>query len=195
MATIKCMRCGQEGEGFSQSPYPGPLGERILKSTCLKCWAEWQKFSVMVINDFKLRPFLPEDRTVLEKHMKQYLNLEGQALQQPHILTGQGKAVTVGATVSKEQVIEMLQQVYDPEIPVNIYDLGLIYDVGIDGEKVSIKMTLTSQYCPAAQSLPPTVKEAVERIPGVREANVQIVWDPPWTRDKISEEGRRILGL
>lgn len=195
MAPIKCMRCGQEGEGFASSPYPGSLGEKILKGTCQKCWEEWKKFSVMVINDFKLRPFLPEDRSVLEKHMKQYLNLEGQALQQPYTLTGQGKTVTVGSTVTKEQVVDMLQQVYDPEIPVNIYDLGLIYDVAIDGDKIGIKMTLTSQYCPAAQSLPRTVKEALERIPGVREAVVDIVWDPPWTRDKISEEGRKILGI
>jgi FeS assembly SUF system protein len=196
MPKVKCLRCGQEGEGFASPPYPGPLGEKIVQGTCPKCWEEWKKFSVMVINDFKLRPFLPEDRAVLEKHMKQYLNLEGIAIQQPYVLTGQGKEVHVGATaVTREQVVDMLQQIYDPEIPVNIYDLGLIYDIAIAGEKVGIKMTLTSQFCPAAQSIPVTVKEALERLPGVREATVEIVWDPPWTREKISEEGRRILGI
>lgn len=95
----------------------------------------------------------------------------------------------------KEKVIDMIEQIYDPEIPVNIRDLGLIYGIEISGDRVTIRMTLTSRHCPAAQSLPATVKEAVSRIPGVKETAVEIVWDPPWTKDKISEEGKRILGF
>lgn len=95
----------------------------------------------------------------------------------------------------REKIINMIEQIYDPEIPVNIHDLGLIYDIDISVDRVVVKMTLTSRHCPAAQSLPATVREAVSRIPGVKEVAVEIVWDPPWTKDKISEEGRRILGI
>lgn len=95
----------------------------------------------------------------------------------------------------KEKVIDMIEQIYDPEIPVNIHDLGLIYGIEVSVDRVAIRMTLTSRHCPAAQSLPATVREAVSRIPGVKEATVEIVWDPPWTKDRISEEGKHILGI
>lgn len=199
MSNVKCLRCGQEAPGIAEAkPYPGELGENIAKHVCQACWEGWRKFSVNVINDYKLRPFLPQDRAVVEKHMKQYLNLELQPLASHTVtLTGQGKEATfdTSAEVSKEKVIEMLEQIFDPEIPVNIYDLGLIYDVAISGGEVKVKMTLTSQHCPAAQSLPASVKEAVSRIAGVKEVSVEVVWDPPWNKDKISEEGRQILGL
>lgn len=94
MPTIKCFKCGQEAEGFSEPPYPGELGRLALERTCRACFEAWKKFSVMVINDYKLRPFLPKDREVVEKNMKQFLNLEGLSLQQPQSLTGQGKDVT-----------------------------------------------------------------------------------------------------
>lgn len=190
MKNISCMRCGREEEGFTEAPYPGPLGKLLLNGTCQKCWGEWQKQSVLVINEYKLRPFMPQDRATLEDQMKKFLNLEGQGMGQPRGFDG-----TTSAGVSKEKIIEMLSQIYDPEIPVNIYDLGLIYDVGISEGKVAIKMTLTTPHCPAAQSLPATVKEAISRIPGVKEGTVEVVWDPPWTREMISEEGRRTLGL
>ncbi len=207
MAQVQCLRCGQLAPGIpEEKPYPGEIGKAIAEHVCLACWDAWKKFSVNVINDYKLRPFLPQDRAVVEKHMKQYLNLELQGLQpiaaQILTLEGQGKAVTFNTTsqkaaggVSKEAVVEMLEQIFDPEIPVNIYDLGLIYDIQVTGDKVAVAMTLTSQHCPAAQSLPATVREAIARIPGVREADVSVVWDPPWTKDKISEEGRQILGM
>jgi len=94
------------------------------------------------------------------------------------------------------RVIEVLRTVYDPEIPVNIYDLGLIYgvDVGVDG-KVDIRMTLTSPMCPVAGSLPVEVKDRVESVDGVTAADVQIVWDPPWSMDQLSEAARLLLGL
>jgi len=94
------------------------------------------------------------------------------------------------------RVIEVLRTVYDPEIPVNIYDLGLIYgvDVTADG-RVGIRMTLTSPLCPVAGSLPGEVQQRVESVDGVTRADVQIVWDPPWTMDQLSEAARLQLGL
>lgn len=94
------------------------------------------------------------------------------------------------------RVIEVLRTVYDPEIPVNIYDLGLIYgvDVGPDG-RVQIRMTLTSPMCPVAGSLPGDVKSRVESVDGVTSADVELVWDPPWTMDQLSEAARLQLGL
>ncbi len=96
----------------------------------------------------------------------------------------------------KPHVIEAVSSVYDPEIPVNIYELGLIYDITVDAAGVvGIRMTLTSPMCPAAQSLPAEVKTKVKAIPGVTDANVDIVWDPPWDKDKMSEAAKLQLGL
>ncbi len=72
---IRCTRCGEESEPIAASPYPGELGELLQRSVCSPCLEEWKKFSVMVINDFKLRPFLPQDRAVLEQHLREFLNL------------------------------------------------------------------------------------------------------------------------
>ncbi len=96
----------------------------------------------------------------------------------------------------KEKVIEALRSVYDPEIPVNIYDLGLIYrlDVGTDGV-VEIDMTLTAPGCPVAQTFPGTVEAAVKQVEGVNAAHVALVWDPPWCRDRMSEAVKLQLGL
>lgn len=96
----------------------------------------------------------------------------------------------------KEQVIEALKSVYDPEIPVNIYDLGLIYDILIDDEKmVTIHMTLTTPGCPVAQTFPGTVEQAVNQVQGVKDCVVELVWDPPWTQDRMSEVARLELGI
>lgn len=202
-ANVKCLRCGQQAPGIPDgAPYPGEIGKTIAGHICQACWEGWKKFSVNVINDYRLKPFLPQDRAVVERHMKQYLNLELQPLgTEPITLSGQGMQVTFNTdaaaqgTVTKEKVVDMLEQIFDPEIPVNIYDLGLIYDVGIKDNDVSIKMTLTSRHCPAAQSLPATVREAVARIKGVREVEVEVVWDPVWTKDMITDEGKKILGM
>src|SRR6185436_19151653 len=144
MKNVTCLRCGQNAPGIAEEkPYPGEMGRMIAEHVGQACWEAWKKFSVNVINDYKLRPFLPQDRAVVERHMKQYLNLEPQGIgglqplaAQVLTLEGQGKAVTFntanqapsspGASgVTKEAVIEMLEQIFDPEIPVNIYDLGL----------------------------------------------------------------------
>ena len=86
---------------------------------------------------------------------------------------------------TKEEVIDNIKTIFDPEIPVNIYDLGLIYEIGVEGEAVNINMTLTSQHCPAAQSLPENVRQKIAQITGVSSVNVNVVWEPPWTQEKI----------
>ena len=93
-------------------------------------------------------------------------------------------------------VIEALKGVYDPEIPVNIYDLGLVYQLKInDDGKVDIDMTLTAPGCPVAQTFPATVEERIRAVPGVSDAHVEIVWDPPWEKSRMSELARIELGL
>ena len=97
----------------------------------------------------------------------------------------------------EEQVIEALRAVYDPELPVNIYDLGLIYGLDVDEHsgRVNVRMTLTAPGCPVAQTFPGTVECALRDVPGIKEACVELVWDPPWDRGRMSEEARLILGM
>ena len=94
-----------------------------------------------------------------------------------------------------DKIVEKLKTVYDPEIPVDIYELGLIYDVKIDGKKASLDMTLTSPHCPVAESLPMQVRRTVEEIDELEEVEVKIVWEPPWDKTKMSEAARLELGL
>ena len=95
-----------------------------------------------------------------------------------------------------DDVYKELKQVYDPEIPVNIVDLGLIYDIKLEGSGVcNVTMTLTSQACPEARTIPDVVKRRVNSIPGVSGTEVVIVWEPSWTPHRISPEGRAILGI
>jgi FeS assembly SUF system protein len=96
---------------------------------------------------------------------------------------------------TEKQIIEAIQTVYDPEIHVNIYDLGLIYGIEIDGTTVKVKMTLTSAFCPAAESLPSEVKEAILEVEEVENVELDIVWEPPWTQDKMSDEAKLELGI
>jgi FeS assembly SUF system protein len=93
-------------------------------------------------------------------------------------------------------VLDALSTVFDPEIPVNIREMGLIYDVLVDKDaRVGIRMTLTAPACPAAQSLPVEVRDKARAIPGVSDAKVEIVWEPPWTKDMMSEAAKLQLGL
>ena len=104
--------------------------------------------------------------------------------------------VDVNKQVLEEKVIEALKSCYDPEIPVNIFELGLIYEIRIDDEtNVHIKMTLTSPACPVAGSLPPEVEMRVQSIPEVNNVRVEIVWNPPWDKDMMSEVAKLELGL
>ena len=96
----------------------------------------------------------------------------------------------------RQRVVEALKQVYDPEIPVNIYDLGLIYhlDIGDDGA-ILIDMTLTTPGCPVAETFPGMVEHEVSQVEGVKSAAVEIVWDPPWTQDRMTEAAKLELGM
>ena len=96
----------------------------------------------------------------------------------------------------RERIIERLHTVYDPEIPVDIYELGLIYEVRVDDAgKVGIRMTLTSPMCPAAEQLPPEVETKAREVPGVTGVELELVWDPPWTPERMSEAARLELGM
>ena len=97
--------------------------------------------------------------------------------------------------VTKEQVYEALHECYDPEIPVNIVDLGLVYDVEVNDDTVVVKMTLTAPGCGMGPPIAGDAQQKLMMLDGVEEANVEIVWDPPWHQSMITEEGRRILGL
>jgi FeS assembly SUF system protein len=93
-------------------------------------------------------------------------------------------------------IVEVVRTVYDPEIPVNVYDLGLIYEIAIDAEnRVKVKMTLTAPGCPVAGSLPVEVERKIASIPQVKDAEVELVWDPPWDKSRISEAALLDLGL
>lgn len=96
----------------------------------------------------------------------------------------------------KQGVVDMLRTVYDPEIPVDIYELGLVYDVNVEESgNVAIRMTLTSPMCPVAESLPPEVEEKVRGVPGVTEVKIDLVWEPPWSPSLMSEAARLELGM
>jgi metal-sulfur cluster biosynthetic enzyme len=97
--------------------------------------------------------------------------------------------------VTKEQVYEALQECYDPEIPVNIVDLGLVYDVEIDGAKVGVKMTLTAPGCGMGTMIAADAKQRIMALEGVEDASVDLVWDPPWNPSMINEEAKQRLGI
>tara|TARA_B100000424_G_C22856686_1_gene456679 strand:- start:378 stop:674 length:297 start_codon:yes stop_codon:yes gene_type:complete len=95
----------------------------------------------------------------------------------------------------KDKIIAEIKKIYDPEIPVNIYELGLIYDVSIDEQNVKIKMTLTTPNCPVAESLPKEVKDCVMQIDEVKKVDLDLVWDPPWNKSMMSEAAKLELNL
>lgn len=95
-----------------------------------------------------------------------------------------------------DRIVNVIKTVFDPEIPVNIYELGLIYDIGIsDAQDVAIKMTLTSPACPVAGIMPKQVEEKIAGLSGVKSAKVELVWDPPWFQERMSEAARLELGF
>ncbi|HTI01255.1 MAG TPA: SUF system Fe-S cluster assembly protein [Acidisoma sp.] len=98
--------------------------------------------------------------------------------------------------ISEDAIVEAISTVYDPEIPVNIYELGLIYAVDIsDDGKIKVEMTLTAPGCPSAQELPVMVREAIMAVPGVTECDVETVWDPPWDMSRMSDEARLAMNM
>ncbi len=103
--------------------------------------------------------------------------------------------MTTEEKLTPEAVVEALKDVYDPEIPVNIVDLGLIYKVQVNEGDVAIDMTLTAQGCGLGPFIAQQAEWRVAEMPGVEDVEVELVWDPPWTMDRISEDGKRLLGL
>ena len=96
----------------------------------------------------------------------------------------------------KEKIIEEIKKIYDPEIPVNIYDLGLIYDIKVENKNTAkVKMTLTSPNCPVAESLPKEVKDGIMQVEGIDNVDLDLVWDPPWDKDRMSEAAKLELNL
>ncbi len=95
----------------------------------------------------------------------------------------------------KNKIIDEIKKIYDPELPVNIYELGLIYDIKVNGTKAEIKMTLTTPNCPVAESLPKEVKEGAMQVEGIDDVNLELVWDPPWNKDMMSDAAKLELNL
>jgi FeS assembly SUF system protein len=110
--------------------------------------------------------------------------------------TPDGETPPATPKVSEDAIITMLKTVFDPEIPVDIYELGLIYAVEIEDDgKVKVEMTLTTPSCPSAQELPSQVEESVRMVPGVTDVAVEVVWDPPWDQGRMSEDARLALNM
>lgn len=128
-----------------------------------------------------------------EEQLEQKLANQLESSQQHY--ASQDADVDIDDEALLENVIAALKTVYDPEIPVNIYDLGLIYRINIDQGDVEVDMTLTAPGCPVAHTFPGMVERTVELVPGVNIAKVELVWDPPWRQDLISEAARLELGL
>jgi len=125
--------------------------------------------------DKKLEDFLPDNNSVYFKSYDQ---------------------VKVGKTIIEEDIIEKIKTVFDPEIPVNIYDLGLIYKLEIDNKNnIVIKMTLTTPNCPVAGSMPESVGKAVSAIEGISSIKVELVWEPKWSKDMMTEDAKLALDI
>ncbi|WP_095012372.1 SUF system Fe-S cluster assembly protein [Tsuneonella mangrovi] len=129
--------------------------------------------------------------TPAEKLERKRDYLEGFLAQKPQVASS---AAPGGQTY--EAIVDALKEIFDPEIPVNIYDLGLIYGVDVtDDGDATVTMTLTTPHCPVAESMPGEVELRVATVPGVRDAEVVLVWDPPWGPDKMTDEARLELGM
>ena len=131
------------------------------------------------------------EETASEKLERKRDYLEGFLQKKPEEAgaTGAGGAL-------QQAVVDALKEIYDPEIPVNIYDLGLIYGVEVDDESdVTVTMTLTTPHCPVAETMPGEVELRAASVPGVRDAEVNLVWDPPWGPEKMTDEARLELGM
>jgi FeS assembly SUF system protein len=95
----------------------------------------------------------------------------------------------------REKIIEEIRKIYDPELPVNIYELGLIYDIKVENVTAKVKMTLTTPNCPVAESLPKEVQESIMQVEGIEKVDLDLVWDPPWNKDMMSEAAKLELNL
>ena len=130
-----------------------------------------------------------DTESLAEKLERKKDYLEGLLAQKPAPVAAEGDEAL------QEAVIAALKEIYDPEIPVNIHDLGLIYGVEINGGHALVTMTLTTPHCPVAESMPGEVELRVGAVPGIGDAEVNLVWDPPWGPDKMTDEARLELGM
>jgi FeS assembly SUF system protein len=152
---------------------------------------EQPKFNVEEVDSVTAPPRATAPETATDKLERKRDYLEG-------FLAAKPEGVASGAPGGDlyEDVIAALKDIFDPEIPVNIYDLGLIYGVEVDDNSgVVVTMTLTTPHCPVAESMPGEVELRVGSVPGVRDAEVNLVWDPPWDPAKMSDEARLELGM
>ncbi len=139
----------------------------------------------------------PQSSTPAESLLNNVLTLGDAPL--PHEpstpLASDANSGAIRDEILKEQIIEMIQTIFDPEIPVNIYELGLIYDLVVDAGNVWVKMTLTSPACPVAGTLPGEVENKIREVSGVENVELELVWDPPYNMEMMSEAARLQLGL
>lgn len=149
---------------------------------------EIRRFDVEIVDEAPPRPERPRLGEPAPARQRDYL--EGFLARQPEAIAPD----TPGGALY-DAVIEALRAIYDPEIPVNIYDLGLVYGVDIDEGHVTVTMTLTTPHCPVAESMPGEVELRVASVPGVATAEVNLVWDPPWDPAKMSDEAKLELGM
>lgn len=149
-----------------------------------------RRFEVEEVNEAKPVAKAPPLRALAEaeggQHTPDYL--DGFLNQKPEPAETAGDPLT-------DEVIAALRQIHDPEIPVNIYDLGLIYGVEIDNGHATVTMTLTTPHCPVAESMPGEVEIRVCAVPGIQSCDVNLVWDPPWDPGKMSDEARLEMGM
>ena len=152
---------------------------------------EHKPFQVEEVDAVETPPRARVEETAAEKLERKRDYLEGFLAQKP-----QGDDPNAPGGALYESVVDALREIYDPEIPVNIYDLGLIYGVDLSPEAdVMVTMTLTTPHCPVAESMPAEVELRVSSVHGVRDAEVNLVWDPPWDPAKMTDEARLELGM
>ena len=152
---------------------------------------EEPKFSVEEVDAVAVPPRARVEETAADKLERKRDYLDGFLAEKPPVASPSAPGGDL-----YEAVIAAIKDIYDPEIPVNIYDLGLIYGVDVaDDGGVTVAMTLTTPHCPVAESMPGEVELRVGAVPGVRDAEVNLVWDPPWDPAKMSDEARLELGM
>ncbi|MCA9563711.1 MAG: DUF59 domain-containing protein [Myxococcales bacterium] len=142
---------------------------------------------------------LPIDSSVGEAEQVEVVESEATAAEADQPGATAGDSEVDGESVTDAQiidgVIDTIRTIFDPEIPVNIYELGLIYNVELEGSHIHVDMTLTSPACPVAGSLPPEVQYKISQVPGVESCKVDVVWDPPWTPDMMTEAAKLELNM
>ena len=152
---------------------------------------EERRITIEEVDSVEAPPRARVEETARDTFERKRDYLDGFLSQKPEPLSGGEPG---GALY--EAVIEALKEIYDPEIPVNIYDLGLIYGVDVTDEgHAAVTMTLTTPHCPVAESMPGEVEMRVAAVPGVRDCDVNLVWDPPWDMAKMSDEAKLELGM